>query len=135
MGWGRRRQQASPENRWSLCSHSAAQDTSSKLCRGLVLQRGHTGAQGQMQGRLNAGKEYSSGSAQPGSFLPRRACLEVPALWEPISGFPVPLRGGQSPLLNTHTWTRQPWRFYLQNRKALYSKTSVNRKPRIQTPH
>ena len=53
----------------------------------------------------------------------------------PSAGFPVPLRGGQSPLLNTHTWTRQPWRFYLQNRKALYSKTSVNRKPRIQTPH
>ena len=37
--------------------HTAAQDTSVKICRGLVLQRRHTRAQGQMLGWLNAGKE------------------------------------------------------------------------------
>lgn len=37
--------------------YTAAQDTSVKICRGLVLQRRHTRAQGQMLGWLNAGKE------------------------------------------------------------------------------
>ena len=36
---------------------TAAQDASVKFCRGLVLQRRHTGAQGQTLGWLNAGKE------------------------------------------------------------------------------
>lgn len=105
--------------------------------RGPVLLRRHTEAQRQMLGWATRCRwRRMAGVPRLAAFFLRTGCLGPAENFTARSAHRGASRPGEgAALCRTHApGLDQHWRFHLQNRKALYSKTSTNRKPANPNP-